>query len=159
MTIALLFSSGTCIVQIQSARENFACKKGLFNLSAEVIINARNARLWARCAIFPMKIKQTLFFAAWSRGLHFEETPTSIQDVIRDVYCPGKCCSHKEKCESLDGVVTTPRSIYSCGKCGAWLFVHEVLFMLQEHVKTTKIDKTRFFFAKKRWTWYPTNNC
>ena len=31
--------------------------------------------------------------------------------------------------------------------------------MLQEHVKTTKTDKTRFFFARKRWTWYPTNNC
>ena len=30
--------------------------------------------------------------------------------------------------------------------------------MLQEHVKTTKTDKTRFFFARKRWTWYATNN-
>ena len=30
--------------------------------------------------------------------------------------------------------------------------------MLQEHVKTTKTDKTRFFFARKRRTWYPTNN-
>ena len=30
--------------------------------------------------------------------------------------------------------------------------------MLQEHVKTTKTDKTRFFFARKRWIWYPTNN-
>ena len=48
------------------------------------------------------------------------------------------------------GYVTTPRSIYACGKCGAWLFVHKVPFMLQEHVKTTKADKTRFFFARKR---------
>ena len=30
--------------------------------------------------------------------------------------------------------------------------------MLQEHVKTTKADKKRFFFARERWTWYPTNN-
>ena len=80
----------------------------------------------------------------------FEENPKSIQDVIGDVYCPGKCCSNREKCESLDGYVTTPRSIYGCGKCGAWLFVHKVPFMLQEHVKTTKTDKTRFFFAKKK---------
>ena len=29
--------------------------------------------------------------------------------------------------------------------------------MLQEHVKTTKTEKTSFFFAKKRLTWYPTN--
>ena len=62
------------------------------------------------------------------------------------------------KCESLGGYVRTPRSIYDCGKCGAWLFVHKVTFMLQEHVKMTKTDKTRFFFAKK-WTCHPTNKC
>ena len=42
----------------------------------------------------------------------------------------------------------TPRSIYGCGKSGAWLFVHKVPFMLQEHVKTTKTDKTRFLLEK-----------
>ena len=46
-------------------------------------------------------------------------------------------------------VVTTPRSIYDCDICGAWLFVHKVPFTLQENVKTTKTEKTRFFFAKK----------
>ena len=30
--------------------------------------------------------------------------------------------------------------------------------MLHEHVKTTKTDRTRFSFARKRWTGYPTNN-
>ena len=34
--------------------------------------------------------------------------------------------------------------------CGDWLFVHKVPFTLQEHVKTTKTDKTRFFIAKKK---------
>ena len=80
----------------------------------------------------------------------FEESAKSVQDVIGDVFCPGKYCSNREKCESLGGYVTTPRSIHACGKCGAWLFVHKVPFMLQEHVKTTKTDKTRFFFARKR---------
>ena len=42
--------------------------------------------------------------------------------------------------------------------CGAWLFFHKVRFMLQQHVKTTKTDKARFFFARKRLLWYPTNN-
>ena len=55
-----------------------------------------------------------------------------------------------EKCESLGGYVTTPRSIYACEKFGAWLFVHKLSFMLQEHVNTTKTIKTRFFFARKR---------
>ena len=56
----------------------------------------------------------------------------------------------REKCEYLDGYVTTPRSISGCAKCGAWLFVQQVPFTLQEHVKTTKTDKMRFFSLKKR---------
>ena len=99
------------------------------------------------------------FFLSLGQGVYvFEESPKSAQDVIGDVYCPGKYWSNGEKCEYIGGYVTTPRSIFRCGMCGAWLFVQKVLFMLKEHVKTTKTDKTRFFFAKKRWTWYPTNN-
>ena len=91
------------------------------------------------------------FFLSLRQGLYiFEKSPKSVQDVIGDVCCPGKYCSNREKSEPLGGYVTTPRSIYACGKCGAWLFVHKVLFMLQEHVKTTKTDKTRFFFARTR---------
>ena len=90
------------------------------------------------------------FFLSFGQGVYiFEEIPKSFQDVIGDVYCPGKYCFIRDKCESLDGYVRTPRSIFGCGKCGTWLFVHKVPFMLQEHVKTTKTDKTRFFFAKK----------
>ena len=90
------------------------------------------------------------FFLLPGQGVYiFEENPKSVQDV-RDVYCPGKYCSNTEKCESLGGYATTPRSIYAYGKCGAWLFVQKVPLMLQEHVKTTKTDKTRLFFARKR---------
>ena len=90
------------------------------------------------------------FFLSFGQGVYiFEESPKSILDVIGDVYCPGKFCSNRQKCESLGGYVATPRSICGCGKCGAWLFVHKVPFLLQEHVKTTKTDKTRFFFARK----------
>ena len=93
----------------------------------------------------------TSFFLPLGQGVYiFKETLKSAQDFNGDVYCPGKCCSNRENCESLGGYVTTPRSLYACGKCGAWLCVHKVPFMLQEHVKTTKTDKTRFFFARKR---------
>ena len=89
-------------------------------------------------------------FLSFGAGVYtFEESAKTIQDVIGDVYCTGKYCLNREKCESIGGYVTTPRSIYGCGKCGAWLFVQKVPFTLQEHVKTTKTDKTRFFFAKK----------
>ena len=98
----------------------------------------------------PFEDQTNSFFLSFGQGVYiFEETPKSIQDVFGDVYCPGKYCSNREKCESLDDYKTTPLSIYGCGKCGVWLFVHKVPFMLQEHVKTTKTDKTRFFFATK----------
>ena len=108
----------------------------------------------------PFEDQTNAFYLSFGRGVHiFEERPKPIQGVIGDVYCPGKYCLNREKCESPDGYVKTPRSLFGCGKCGVWLFLHKVPFKLQEHVKMTKTDKTGFFFAKKRWTWYPTNSC
>ena len=98
----------------------------------------------------PFEDQINSFFLSLGPGVYiFEERPKSVQDVIGAVFCPGEYCLNREKCESIGGFVTTPRSIYGCGKCGAWLFVHKVPFKLQEHVKTTKTDKTRFFFARK----------
>ena len=95
---------------------------------------------------------KSFFLSFGARVYIFEESAKIIQDVIGDVYFPGKYCLNREKCESIGGYVTTPRSIYGCGKCAVWLFVHKVPFTLQVHVKTTKTDKTRFFFARKNVT-------
>ena len=98
----------------------------------------------------PFEDQINSFFLSLGPGVYiFEESPKSIQDVIGDVYCPGEFCLIREKCKSIDGYVTIPRFIYGFDNCGAWLFVHKILFKLQEHVKTTKKDKTRFFCAKK----------
>ena len=98
----------------------------------------------------PFEEQTSSFFLSFGQEVYiFEESPKSIQDVIGDVFCSGKSCFNREKCESLGGYVTNPRSIYGCGKCGAWLFVHKNTFMLQEHVETAQTDKRRFFFAKK----------
>ena len=68
----------------------------------------------------PFEDQTKSFLLSFGQGVYiFEESPKSIQDVTGDVYCPGKYCFNREKCESLDGYVTTPRSIYGCGKCGA----------------------------------------
>ena len=132
------------IVPIQSVRIKFSCTKRLFNLPAEAIINVCQVRN------IPFEHQTSPFFFSFDQGIHiFEESPKSIQDVIGDVYCPGKYCSNREKCESLGGYVTTPKSNYGCGKYGAWLFVRKVPLMPQEHVKTTKKNKTLFFPAKK----------
>ena len=99
----------------------------------------------------PFEEQTNSFFLSLGQGVYiFEESPKSVEDVIGDVYYPGKNCLNREKCESFGVYVKTPRFIYGCGKCGAWLFVHKIPFMLQEHVKTTKTDKTRSFFARKR---------
>ena len=102
---------------------------------------------------FPFEDPTNSSFLSFGAGVYiFEESAKTIQDVIGNVYCPGKDCINREKCESIGGYVTTPRSIYGCGKCGAWLFFHRVYFTLQESVKRTQTDKTRFFFARKNVT-------
>ena len=72
----------TCFVLIQSVRVNFACTKRHFKLSAQAIINARNARLCGRCAKFLSKIKRIPFFSIGLKAYFFEESPKSIQDAI-----------------------------------------------------------------------------
>ena len=101
-----------------------------------------------RNILFEEKINS--FFLSLGQGVYiFEERPKSIQENIRDVYSPGEICLNRKKCESISVYVTTVRSIFGCGKCGAWLFVHKVPFVLQEHLKTTQTDKTRFLLVKK----------
>ena len=96
----------------------------------------------------PFEDQRNSFFLSLGQGVYiFEENPKSVQDVIGDNYCPGKNCFNREKCDSLGGYVTTPRYIYASGKCGAWLFVHKVPFLLREHVKTTKTEKNAFFLG------------
>ena len=108
----------------------------------------------------PLEDQTNSFFLSPGQGVYiFEENIKSIQDVIKDVYCPCEYCLNREKCKSIGGYVTTPRSIYGCDNCGAWLFVHKFPFTLQEHVKTLKTDETRFFFAKKRRICYTTKYC
>ena len=98
----------------------------------------------------PFEDQRNSFFLSLGQGVYiFEDNPKSVQDVIGDVCCPGKYCSSTEKCGPLGGYVTTPTSIFVCGKCEAWLFIHKVPFMLQVHVQRTKTDKTRFFFGRK----------
>ena len=94
----------------------------------------------------PFDDQRYSFFLSLGAAVYiFKENPKSIQDIIGVVYCPGEYCLNKEECKSIGGYVTTPRSIYGCNNCGAWLFVHKVPFTLQEHVKTTKNGQNTLF--------------
>ena len=117
---------------------------------------SRSDYQWQQCPSvcqvrnIPFEDQTNSFFLSLGPGVFvIEENPKSIQDVIGDVYCPGEYYLKWEKCKSIGGYLTTPRSIYGCDNCGACLFAHKVPFKLQEHVKTTKTDKMRFFSAKK----------
>ena len=98
----------------------------------------------------PFEDQRSSFFLWLGQGVYiFEENPISVQDVIGDVYCPGKYCLNREKCESIGGYVTTLRSIFGCGKCGARSFVHKAPFTLQEQVRTKKQTKLAFSLLKR----------
>ena len=59
----------------------------------------------------PFEDQRKSFLLPLGQGVYiFEESPKSVQDVIGDVYCPGKYCSNSEKCEAIGGYVTTSRS-------------------------------------------------
>ena len=63
----------------------------------------------------PFEEQTNSIFLSFGQGVYiFEEGPKSVQVVIKNVYCPGKYCSNREKCESFGAYVTTPRSIYGC---------------------------------------------
>ena len=159
MTVALLFSLGD--VYCPNTKCLGKCCLHKETLQSLGRSDHQSPQCGSVCEVrnFPFEDQTNSFFLSLGPGVYiFEESPKSVQDVIGDVYCPGRYCSNREKCESLGGYGTTPRSIYAGGKCVAWFFVHKVPFMLQEHVTTTKTDKTRFFLAGKRWTWYPTNH-
>ena len=104
MTIVLLFSLGTCIVQIQSVQVEFAYTKRLSNLWVEAIINALSLVLCAQVRKVPFEEQINSFFLSLGQGVYiFEERPKSVQEVIGDVYCPGKYCLNTEKCKSIGG--------------------------------------------------------
>ena len=150
MTIALLFSLGTCIVQIQNVRVNFACTKRLFNLLADAIINVRNAILCARCAIFPLKIKHIPFFCRLAKGFTFLKRAKNQFKMLLEmcfvlasfVATEGNASLWTVMSQLLDPFVVVESVEPGC------LFTKIFLcYKRQEHVKTTKTDKTRCFFV------------
>ena len=117
-TIAQLFSLGTFIVQIQSVQVDFACTKRLFNHLAEAIINVRNVGLCARCAIFLLKFKDIPFSCRFVKGFTFLNRTQNQFKMFLEMSIVLASTVSTEKCESIGGYVTTPRSIFGCGNCG-----------------------------------------
>ena len=154
VTIALLFSLETCIVQIQSVRVDFVCTERLFNLDAEVIINDPNGRLCARRAIFFLKNKQFHFSCHLVKGCRFLKRD---QSQFKMLLCYWRCVLSWR-------VLSQQREMriywWLCNnsEIHLWLWkVWSLVFCSQSSFHATRareedknrIDKTRFFFAKK----------
>ena len=149
MTVAVIISLRTCFARIQCSGK-LCLHKITFQSFGGSDYQCPLCVSMCQVRNFPSEHQINSVFLSFVQGVHiFAERPKSIQDIIGDVFCPGKYCFNREKRESLDRDVAKPRSIYICGKWGAWLFVHKVPFTLQEHVKTTITDKNRFFLVKK----------
>ena len=127
MTIALLFSLGTCIVQNTKCSGKFCLHEETFQSLGRSDYQCPQCASVCQVRNIPFEDQRKSFFLSLGQGVYiFEENSKSVQDVIGDAYCPGKYCLNREKCESIGGYLTTPRSVCGCGKCGAWLFVHNV---------------------------------
>ena len=98
----------------------------------------------------PFEDQTNSFFLSFDLGFTFLKRVQDQLKMLLEMSIVLESIVSKEECESLDDYVATPRYIYGFANCGAWLFVHKVPLTLQEHVQTTKTDKTRFFFAEKR---------
>ena len=98
----------------------------------------------------PFEDQTNSFFLSLRQGVFiFEESPKSVQDALGDVHCPDRYCSNKEKCESLAGYVTTLKSKYACGECGAWFFFTKFFLCYKSTLKQQKQTKYAFSLLKK----------
>ena len=151
MTKAALTFLGMSTLRKKCLLGKIARTGRLLNLSTERTINDLKARPFVRSTIFfQMSTKEQTFsfFFNCKKGIYnFEETQKSILDITGDLFCPGTHCFNRQKCKILGAHVSSSRLNKACGKIGAWLLVHQVPFTLQEHVKTTKTNETRFLFA------------
>ena len=93
--------------------------------------------------------EQTIsFFLSLGQGVYvFEESPQSIQEVIRDVYCPGEFYLNRQKCESIGGYVTTPRKVVESVELGC-LFT-KFLLSYKSAYRRQKQTKHAFSLLKK----------
>ena len=146
MTIALLFSLGTCIVQLQNVRVKFACTKKTFQSLGRSEYQCPQCTSVFQKRNFPFEDQTNSFSSPLVKGLSFLKRLQNQFNRLLEMCIVLASIVSTEKSDNLDIYVTTPISIYASGKRGVWLLVQKVL---QEHVKTTTTEKTRLFFAKK----------
>ena len=149
MTIALIFSLGTCIVLIQSVWVKFACTKRLLNPLAESNIDVHNVGLCARCEIFFLKIKQIPFSCRLiNRFTFLKKTLNQIKMFLEMSLSWQVMLQQRGMRISL--WLCNNSQIHLClSKMWSLVLCSQSSFYVTKHVETTKTDKTRFFLLEK----------
>ena len=77
----------------------------------------------------PFEEQTYSIFLSFGQGVYiFEESPKSIQDVIGDVFCPGKYCFNREKCESLGGYINNSEICFWLWKVWSLVVCSQISF-------------------------------
>ena len=104
---------GTCIVLKHKCSGKLCLHKKTFQSLGRSNFPCPQCASVCQVRNIPSGDQRNSVFLSLGQGFYiFEENPKSVQDVFGDMYCPGKYCLNREKCESFGGYVITPRSLY-----------------------------------------------
>ena len=80
---------------------------------------------------FPFKANNFIFLEVWPKVFClFENIQITIQEILRDVCCPGRFCS-RQKCVYVHTWKENDELWYECLKCKTWCYVLNIPFQEQ----------------------------
>ena len=88
----------------------------------------------------------------------FEQSPKSNQDVIGDVYCPGKFFFQQREMRISWRLCNNPEIHLWLWKIWSLVVCSQSSFYVTRARKNDKNRQNTLFLLKKRWNSYPTNN-
>ena len=121
--------------------------KRLLKLSTEAIINVLNDRPSVRSALFFLRNKRMVFLEC-DRGIFFEQTQKSIQNVIGVVFFLGGFCS-RPKIVNVHEWETNEENCYECLQCKSCCHVLSMPFEYQKPESLVFGGNATYCFVKK----------
>ena len=105
---ALLFPLGDVYCPYTKYSGKLCLHKETFQSLGRSVYQCPQGASACRVSDFSFEEQTSSFFSSFGQGVHIlEENSVSIQDVIGALFCVGKYCSNRKKCECIGGYVTT----------------------------------------------------
>ena len=99
-----------------------------------------------------------LFLVAWSRGLHCWREPNISSRCYWRCLMSWQVLFQQRKMRTYWRLCNNSKIHLWLRKEWSLVVCSQSSFLVARAHKDDKTDKTRFFFVRKRWAWYPTNN-